>query len=136
MGFILPVYMLKNVGVNIKSNKNTFLGSHKNVALGVLCGDYKAGAVKEEVFYEYQGKGLKVLASTPKIPGHIFIASKDMSAEKINKIRKALFELKNSEKGKEIMMSIKKSMTAMIPVKDNYYDELRKILIFVEKEVN
>lgn len=133
MGYILPIYMLYNVGnVNVSSNKYSFLGSHQNVALGVLCGDFDAGAVKEEVYNSYCKKGLRVLASTPKIPNHLFIANSILSTEKIKKIQQALFKLNDSENGKLIMESISKSITNMTVVEDSFYNELRDIIYFLE----
>ncbi len=134
MGYILPIYMLYKAGhKDLIANKQVFLWSHKNVALGVLCGDYVAGAVKEEVFDSYQKSGLKVLATTPKIPEHLFVASSNLPSKTVAKLQNALIKLNNTENGKQIMISIKKTMTAMSFAEDGSYNELREILSFLEK---
>ena len=63
MSHLVPQYMLIEANVQLKTAK--FLGSHDNVALGVLTGDYDAGAVKEAIFYKYAARGLKAIATTP-----------------------------------------------------------------------
>ncbi len=67
--------------------KYEFLGSHNNVALGVLGGYYDAGGVKEGVFYKYKGRGLKMLAKSPGIAEHVFVASANLPEATINTLR-------------------------------------------------
>lgn len=60
MSHLVPRFMLWRVGVTGEVLADyQFLSNHTNVALGVLVGDFDAGAVKEEVFYEFEPKGLK-----------------------------------------------------------------------------
>ncbi len=135
MSHLVPRYMLIKAGVNIEKLANhTFLSNHNNVALGVLMGDFDAGAVKEEVFYFYQGRGLKLLQKTPPVSEHLFVAKSNLSAEMIEKLRDALYDLKNTPDGHLIMESIKSNMTGMIPVSDQDYDNLREILHTLEKQ--
>ena len=137
MGYVVPLYMLLQVMSREDILRNSkILHSHVNVALGVLTGDFSAGAVKEEVFYLFQDRGLVELESSPKIPEHLFIARKSLSTETIEAIRNALFKLKESESGRLIMSNIKKDMTGMLPTEDSDYDGLREILRFLEETGN
>ncbi len=134
MGYIVPVYTLINAGVEFNDIKSySFLGSHNDVALGVLAGDFEAGAVKEEIFYSYRARGLKELASTPSISEHLFVTRSDLPEETFRGLREALFKLNTLKKGRRIMKAIKSSITAMVPVKDSDYDNLRDILDGLEK---
>jgi phosphonate transport system substrate-binding protein len=134
MSHLVPRYMLLKEGVGIdKLAAHAFLKNHQNVALGVLAGDYDAGAVKEAVFYKYEKRGLKALMKTPKISEHLFIARKNLPPEKVKLLREALFALKNDESGRIIMSSIKSSMTGMVPASDEDYNNLRTILQTLEK---
>ena len=134
MSHLVPRYMLINEGVGIdKLAAHAFLENHQNVALGVLAGDYDAGAVKEAVFYKYEKRGLKAITKTPKISEHIFITGKNLPPGKVKLLRKALLDLKNDERGRSIMSSIKPSMTAMVPASDEDYNNLRTILQTLEK---
>lgn len=129
MSHLVPRHMLRQAGVTIKQlAKYGFLGSHDNVALAVLSGDYDAGAIKEAVFEKYQPRGLKALASTPAISEHLFVTSTKLSDELQQSLRKALYNLKNDAEGQNIMNNIKTGMTAWIEVSDTDYDNLRVIL--------
>ncbi|MBU8893701.1 MAG: phosphate/phosphite/phosphonate ABC transporter substrate-binding protein [Bacteroidales bacterium] len=133
-GYLIPMYLLlleNNKDITPESIK--FLGSHNNVALGVLTGGFVAGAIKEAVFYDFQKKGLRKLASTPKIPEHSFVASSKLPEETINKIKKALLKLNEIDEGKQIMASLQKNITGMATVNDVYFNELREIITYLEK---
>lgn len=129
MSHLVPRYMLiKNNITRDKLDKIEFLGSHDNVALGVLSGDYDAGAVKEAVYYKYKSRGIKALATTPALSEHVFVAGNHLSNTLSNKIKHILLNLKNTREGREAMKKIKKKMTAMLPAEDGDYDNLRDIL--------
>ena len=129
MSHLVPRHMLLEAGVLVEDMAHfDFLGSHHNVALGVLSGDYDAGAVKEEVFYEFAGRGLVELASTPRISEHVFVARDDLAPELIELLRSTLVGLKDSAAGRQIMSTIKKDMTAMVPAADSDYENLRQII--------
>jgi len=129
MSHLVPRYMLiKNGITNDKLKKIDFLGSHDNVALGVLSGDYDAGAVKEAVFYKYRSRGIKALATTPALSEHVFVAGNHIPLKLSNTIKHVLLNLKNSDEGRRAMKKIKKNMTAMVPTSDADYNNLREIL--------
>lgn len=128
MSHLVPRYMLIQAGVGTeKLSGHQFLDSHDNVAMGVLSGDFDAGAVKEAVFYKYQSRGLKVLATTPSIPEHLFVARSDLATATITALRQALVGMDVSEEGRRALASIKKTITALEPAEDADYDVLRDI---------
>lgn len=129
MGHIVPRYMLSEVGIKLDHMAaHNFLGSHDNVALAVLVGDYDAGAVKEAVYKKYKDRGLKVLATTPTISEHLFVASNKLAPSLQQNLQTALLELKNDQTGPVIMSTIKHGTTAWMAVEDKDYDNLRHIL--------
>ena len=134
MSHLVPRFMLWKEGVGIdRLSDHAFLENHHNVALGVLSGDYDAGAVKEAVFYKYEKRGLKALMKTPEISEHLFIAGTSLSPPKVKVFRQALYDLKEDERGRNIMSAIKTSMTGMVPAHDDDYNNLRTILHTLEK---
>jgi len=134
MGYLVPLYMfLETGGIKDVLRHSKFLGSHNNVALGVLTGDFDGGAVKEEVYEAYKKEGLKVLETTPPIPEHLFITRSNLSLNIIHRLRKALYKLKDNEYGRQIMKSIKPTITGMRRVENADYDSLRKIIKKLEK---
>ena len=121
--------MLINAGVDVsKLAGYQFTGSHDNVAVGVLAGDFDAGAVKEEVFYKFRSRGLEELVSTPEIPEHLFVARSGLPERRIDALRSAFSRLDKDPKGQEILGSIKKGIDSMRMAEDSDYDGLRKIL--------
>jgi len=135
MSYIIPRFMLLEAGIPLKKlSGHSFLKNHCNVALGVLIGDYDAGAVKEEVFNRYKERGLKAIARTPLIQEHIFVASNNLSAKTVQILREALHNLKNETNGKEILSAIKEGLTGLVPCKDANYKNLRKIMRALEEQ--
>ncbi len=125
MGHLVPRYMLWEKGVPIEQlNKADFLNSHHDVVLGVLGGYYDAGGIKEEVFYEYKDRGLKLLAQSPPIAEHLFVAGKNLEICAAEEIRGLLINLKD----KPVLTAIKPTVTGLVTVTDADYATLRRIL--------
>jgi len=129
MSHIVPRHMLWKAGVTVDMlSRHSFLNSHDNVVLGVLMGDFDAGAVMDEVFLRYRNKGLRAIAKTPSISEHVFVAGKGLPPAVTKRFRKVLTAMKNSPEGREALRSIKDSVTGVVPVSDSDYDNLRVIL--------
>lgn len=134
MSHLVPRHMLREAGISVdKLAEHKFLGSHNNVALGVLAGDFDAGAVKEEVFFKYEKQGLKMLAKSPPLSEHLFIGSDKLPSAAVEALRGALYHLRDESNGKASMTAIKKQVTGLVPANDGDYDNLRSILDGLEK---
>lgn len=126
MSHIIPQSMLQRAGVPDRAlSHRAFLGSHHNVVLAVLSGDYDAGAVKEEVFQAQAPKGLRALATTPPVADHNLVASSRLPAALTETLRHALWRLKDTPQGLSIMNALHPNMTALVPALDTDYDSLR-----------
>lgn len=124
MGTIVAQHVLRRAGVGLESlGGYQYLGSHRNVALAVLSGDYDAGAVRKEIYDELQPRGLRVLMKLPDVSEHLFVTRSDLPAGDVTGLRQALLGLKDAA----ILQAIDKEMTAMVPVSDADYDSLREI---------
>ncbi|MDH5594480.1 MAG: phosphate/phosphite/phosphonate ABC transporter substrate-binding protein [Gammaproteobacteria bacterium] len=129
MSYIVPRYMLMQAGVRLGSLETyRFLGNHRNVALGVLTGEFDAGAVKEEIYEDFMRRGLVELARTPAISEHVFVARNGITETKIDKIRKILLWLSGSENGKKILSEIKSGVTGLVNTSNRDYDNLRQMM--------
>jgi phosphonate transport system substrate-binding protein len=123
--------MLIEAGVSLKGSE--FLGSHHNVALGVLAGDFDAGALKEDVFEAYEGRGLRAIAWTPSVSDHVFVSGGKLKPDDLKAVRWALFRLKDSAEGIAVLNSIQEGVTGLVPASDADYDSLRGILKTLDK---
>lgn len=132
MGHIVPAAMMAQADVPLSGlSEYKFLGAHKNVAIGVLAGDYDAGAVKMEILNEYAGRGLRLLTAVTPVSEHLLLTRSDLPTEQVEQLRQALLNLKNLPEGASIMHAINKGMTAFVPVADADYDTLRTLMQLV-----
>lgn len=126
----VPQQMLANAGIKLNDLKSySHLKNHHNVALAVLMGKYDAGAIKEEVFREYELRGLKVLMWSPDIPSHPFVASSRMATEQVNKLQSLLQNIHLQANAKNILNMVKKGTIAIIPAHIDEYANLRKLIM-------
>jgi len=129
MSHLVPRYMLAEAGVDIKDlADHAFLDNHHNVALGVLVGRFDAGAVKSEIFFEYERRGLQLLAWTPELSEHLFVTSSRLPEPTAAALREALTSLAESVEGRNILKGINKNTTGLVPVDDSDYDNLKAII--------
>jgi len=128
-GHLIPRFMFGKAGVSLEDfSEYVYMSNHENVALGVLFGDYDAGAVKQDVYDKYENRGLRILAVTPPVSEHLFVASGALPAAEVDALRDGLQRLKNDTVGGTIMRAMKPTLTALVPVVDEDYDNLRTIL--------
>jgi len=129
MGHLVPRYMLLKAGVDVKNlAKYDFLTNHDNIAMSVLSGNVDAGALKKDIYDDYAQQGLSILATSGPMPDHIFVTRAGLSEDLVRKVSGILLSLKDTEEGRQVLVSIQKDLTALVPVKNADYDSLRKLL--------
>jgi len=129
MSHLIPRHMLLTSGIDLDDlGKYAFLGSHTNVALGVLAGDYDAGAVKGEVLAAYRDQGLRAFAKSPAFSEHLFVTRSDATPAFVEAVKNALYSLSDSPEGRAILSGLKRGITGMAPAEDADYDNLREVL--------
>ena len=129
MSHFVPRHMMLEAGIDVDMLEDyQFLGSHKNVALAVLSGAFDAGAVKEGVFNAFKSRGLTSIAASDPFSEHLFVARSDAPEEFVETVRNALYQLSGTAAGRAILRTIKQSVTALVPVEDSDYDNLRAVL--------
>jgi phosphonate transport system substrate-binding protein len=134
MSYFVPRGMLLQAGVKVADlQRHDFLNSHHNVALAVLGGYFDAGGVKEEVFYEFEKKGLRILAQSPPLPEHLFVTRANLPAEMVEQIRTRMLAIGESPDKAAILGSLKSTVTNLLPVADRDYDPLREILSALDR---
>jgi phosphonate transport system substrate-binding protein len=132
MSYLIPRFMLEQAGVRLDDlARYEFLGSHTNVALGVLLGEFDAGAVKQEIYEHYADRGLVLVECSAPISEHLFVAREDLDRERLLAIRHALLDIADQPGGTDALRSIKSTATDLVPASDTDYDGLREIMASV-----
>ena len=129
MSHVVAAAMLRDAGVPESALAQAdFLNAHRNVALAVLAGDFDAGAVKEEVYVEFQRQGLRSIAQQPPVADHLFVTAAKLPAELVAALRQALLTLPDTPAGRAALTAIAPGMTGMVAVRDSDYDSLRTLM--------
>lgn len=129
MSYYVPAWLLSHNGVPLAAlGGQSFLGSHPNVALAVLAGDYDAGALKREVYDEYAAKGLRILAEVPPTPDHLFVTRADFPAADVATLRAALLALDGTAEGRRVLAELHPGLTRLIPAAESDYQALRDLI--------
>lgn len=129
MSHLVPRYVLWQAGVTVdKLASYKFVGDHVNVALAVLAGEFDAGAVKEDVFYAYQNRGLRAVATSEPVSDHVFVASRKLSDSQVRRLREVLLQMHADPAGVAALNAMTAGVTALVPAQDGDYDSLRPVL--------
>ena len=97
-GYLSMADILATHRIDIETLDYSFIGSHDQVALGVIGGHYVAGGVKDIVAEKYQGLLLQVIGRTPLLPGFVLVANRSsLSGTEIEQIRLALLQTKQED---------------------------------------
>jgi phosphonate transport system substrate-binding protein len=134
MSYILPRYMFIQAGVPFPEAHLQIVRSHNNVCLNILAGDVNAGGVREKAYLKYRNKELKIIATSPEIREHLFVATGNLNSKTLALIRDALFDIRAPEEAQKLLMPIKSTLTALVAVEDKDYDELRTIIRAVRQD--
>lgn len=134
MAHLVPRHMLLKNGIDVKDfSQVAFLANHDNIALGILAGTFDAGAVKEEIFKQYEPQGLRSLAKSPPITDHVFIASDKLPEDLVTALQKAFLRLSDSSEGRLIITGMRSDVTALVPADDSDFKALRAIMRDLKK---
>ena len=129
MSNIVPRFMLLQAGVRVDQlGKVEYMTNHENIALGVLAGGFDAGAMKEDIFRQYEPQGLRALAISDPVPDHLFVARPGLANGTVDTLRHTLLSLHETEEGRQILAAIQSSLTVLVPPVDTDYDGLRVMI--------
>jgi phosphate/phosphite/phosphonate ABC transporter binding protein len=121
----MPESMLKEAGINLHDlAKHGFVGSHDNVAKAVLARDYDGGGLMLSVAEKYTGQGLKILATSSRIPQFPICASAKLSEADRERVAEALVNLKDPQ----VLGALGAHVTGFARIADKDYDGVRAML--------
>lgn len=134
MSYLVPRFMLLEAGIDLPQLGTTkFLNNHENIALSVLAGNFEAGAMKEDIFKQYEKEGLRTIAVSDPMPDHLFVARANLPDDLVRTITTTMLTLQDSEDGRQILAAMQNNLVALVPAQDSDYDPLRKVLATLER---
>lgn len=106
-----------------------FIGHYDNIVRAVIGGDFDAGILKDTTAYKWEGKGIRILYSSPDLPPYNIAASKKVDADTLDRLRKAFLGLnpKNPEHLK-IIKSLDKKYDGFAATSDHEYDVVKDLI--------
>ncbi|MEO5332628.1 MAG: phosphate/phosphite/phosphonate ABC transporter substrate-binding protein [Magnetococcus sp. YQC-5] len=129
MNHTLPKLMLAHAGVGLKDlAKHAFVGNNQNVVLSVLMGQFDAAGVKEDVYAQYESRGLRVIAKSLPVPNLMFVAGSHMPKEWVERVREAMTSMHQTPEGMAALKKFHADATALIPSQDSDFKPLRAFL--------
>lgn len=126
----VPAYMLMQAGV-FDTMTYEFVGSHNNVAKGILNGIFAAGGLQPNVAKEYEGKGLRIIATSEPVYEHVIVIGPSVDQATADKVRQALLNVKDPA----VYTSIKASLVGFTTVQTSDYDPLKTIMREVDAKI-
>ena len=120
------------VGANMpleKFGEYKFLGHYDNIVRGILHGDYDAGILKDTMAYKWQGKGIRILYSSPDLPPYNITASRNVDSSLLKKIKKLFLNLNASNPEQlHVIKALDKKYDGFAATSDKEYDVVRQLI--------
>lgn len=121
----MPESMLKEAGIGLNDlASHGFVGSHDNVAGAVLQNDFDGGGLMLSVAEKYAGKGLKIIATSTRIPQFPLCASPQLPAELRDKIIESLVALQDEK----VLGALGAHVTGFARIQDSDYNGVRDMI--------
>lgn len=141
-GYIYPLAFLSKHGHDPKTffGKTAFVGNHELALYKVLDRSFDGGAVASTAFKIVrteagEGKRLKILAKTGRIPFDAYCASPRLDQELVDTLRQALLGLSTrTEVGRRVLRGLT-AINGFVEVGDDHYDEVRDVARAIEGEL-
>ncbi len=134
MSYVVPRYMFIEAGVPFPDAQLRLVGSHNNICLNILAGDVYAGGVREKTYQKYKDRNLKVIAISPKVTEHSFVAADRLDDATYAQIKQAMINIKSKKEIEIILKPIKSTMTGLLAIEDKDYDQLRIMMAIVSED--
>jgi len=106
-----------------------FIGHYDNIVRAVMSGDFDAGILKDTMAYKWEGKGIRILYSTPALPPYNITASKNVSPALLAKLKKAFLQLDgNNPDHLKVIKAVDKKYNGFAATSDAEYDVVRNLI--------
>ncbi len=97
-GYLFVNDILNKSNINIENNKYKYQKRDDKIAIDIILGKFKYGALKTNIAKEYYHLGLKELKRSKSIPSFILVANaKTLEKDMISKIKESMINIKKNE---------------------------------------
>ncbi len=131
-GYLSTNGELRKEGVSLEQTQYRYTGSHREVALSVIRGEFDAGGIKTSIGKKFEHLGLRVMATSDPLPGFVLVGNRTtLSEDQIAKVRRAMLALKPQQNArhKALMKGWGKNVSrGAVNAKDSDYDGIRRLL--------
>lgn len=101
-----------------------FVGSHDNVILSILHGDFAAGGLRLDIFRKYQDPALKIIYGPVAIPPHALVCRASLPETIKERLRRHLLTLRDPA----ILTAIDPALESFGPVIDQDFELARRVI--------
>ncbi len=117
-------------GINMEDfSRYEFIGHYDNIARAVLNDDFDAGILKDTMAFQWQDKGLRILAASPALPPYNITASGNVDNDTLAKLKDAFLSLdRNNPAHLKIIKAVDKKYDGFAATNDTEYDVVRKLI--------
>lgn len=117
-------------GIQLEQFKEyRFIGHYDNIARAVMNKDFDAGILKDTMAYKWQGKGLRILHSSPALPPYNIVASKNVDRKLLKKLQKIFLSLnKHNQEDLKVIKTLDKNYDGFEATSDSEYNIVRKLI--------
>jgi len=106
-----------------------FIGHYDNIVHAVMNGDFDAGILKDIMAYNWNGKGIRILYSSPELPAYNITASRHVDDALLARLRDAFLSLdENNPAHVPIIKAVDKKYDGFAPTGDAEYDIVRELI--------
>jgi len=106
-----------------------FIGHYDNIVRAVMNGDFDAGILKDTMAYKWNGKGIRILYSSPELPPYNITASNNVDDALLARLREAFLSLDEKNPAHvPIIKAVDKKYDGFAPTGDAEYDIVRELI--------
>lgn len=105
-----------------------YVGSHDNVVLSVLHGDFMAGGLRLDIFNLHNNPALKIIYGPVQIPPHAIVCRASLPTAIKQRLRSHLLALRDPK----ILAAVYPTLESFEPVSDRDFDPARRVINYIE----
>jgi len=106
-----------------------FIGHYDNIARAIFNGDFDAGILKDTMAFQWEGRGLRILAASPDLPPYNITANGDVDDALLRELQQAFLDLDPANPAhQKIIKALDKKYDGFTAASDEDYDVVRELI--------